>query len=47
MVANCTHLVGVLFYAATKEISQILLNMTVKLMLSRLLIRYLGEQPLF
>ena len=38
MGTNCAHLVADLFYTATKEISWILLTMTIKLMLSRLLI---------
>ena len=42
MGTNCAPLVADLFYTATKEISWILLTMTIKLMLSRLLIRLLG-----
>ena len=42
MGTNCAPLVADLFYTATKEILWILLTMTIKLMLSRFLIRLLG-----
>ena len=47
MGKNCAPLVADLFYTATKEISWILLTMTIKLMLSRLLIRLLVTSMTF
>ena len=47
MGTNCAPLVADLFYAATKEISWILLTMIIKLMLSRLLIPHLGTSMTF